>query len=103
MPVEIIFGTGGRQAPSCSSFVVGARHVLLMGESALFVVGAIIWLFPGMDEEYQVMLFSVLSVISILAARRFLKRRPIESDRPSQSAHRAIHGPGLQPGVGHRQ
>ena len=54
---------------------------LWMGESA-FVVGAIIWLFPGMDEEYQVMLFSVLSVISILAARRFLKRRPIESDRP---------------------
>ncbi len=54
---------------------------LWMGESA-FVVGAILWLFPGMDEEYQVMLFSVLSVISILAARRFLKRRPIESDRP---------------------
>lgn len=54
---------------------------LWMGESA-FVVGGIIWLFPGMDEEYQVMLFSVLSVISILAARRFLKRRPIESDRP---------------------
>jgi len=54
---------------------------LWMGESA-FVVGAVIWLFPGMDEEYQVMLFSVLSVISILAARRFLKRRPIESDRP---------------------
>ena len=54
---------------------------LWMGESA-FVVGGIIWLFPGMDEEYQVMLFSVLSVISILAARRFLKRRPIESDHP---------------------
>jgi len=54
---------------------------LWMGESA-FVVGAVIWLFPGMDEEYQVMLFSVLSVISIIAARRFLKRRPIESDRP---------------------
>ncbi|MFM8442550.1 MAG: NfeD family protein [Methylococcus sp.] len=54
---------------------------LWMGESA-FVVGAIVWLFPGMDVEYQVMLFSVLSVISILAARRFLKRRPIESDRP---------------------
>jgi membrane protein implicated in regulation of membrane protease activity len=54
---------------------------LWMGESA-FVVGVVLWLFPGMDEEYQVMLFSVLSVVSIVLARRFLKRRPIESDRP---------------------
>ena len=54
---------------------------LWMGESA-FVVGVVLWLFPGMDEEYQVMLFSVLSVVSIVLDRRFLKRRPIESDRP---------------------
>jgi inner membrane protein len=52
-----------------------------MGESA-FVVGAVLWLFPGLDEEYQVLLFSALSVLSIAMFRRFLQRNPIQSDRP---------------------
>lgn len=52
-----------------------------MGESAL-VVGALLWAFPGMEPESQIMLFSVLSVLSILVFRRFLKRHPIQSDRP---------------------
>jgi membrane protein implicated in regulation of membrane protease activity len=52
-----------------------------MGESA-FVVGAILWLVPTLDTEYQVMLFSALSLLSILVFRRFLKWRPIISDHP---------------------
>lgn len=52
-----------------------------MGESA-FVVGAILWLVPTLDTEYQVMLFSALSLLSILVSRRFLKWRPIISDHP---------------------
>jgi len=52
-----------------------------MGESA-FVVGALLWFFPGMEPESQIMIFSALSVLSILVFRRFLKRHPIQSDRP---------------------
>lgn len=52
-----------------------------MGESA-FVVGAVLWVFPGMDLEYQVILFSILSVVSIVVFRRFLRHSPIQSDRP---------------------
>jgi membrane protein implicated in regulation of membrane protease activity len=52
-----------------------------MGESA-FVVGALLWFLPGMEPESQIMIFSALSVLSILVFRRFLKRHPIQSDRP---------------------
>ena len=52
-----------------------------MGESA-FVVGAVLWLFPSLSFEYQVLLFSVLSVLSIAVFRRFLRTNPIQTDRP---------------------
>jgi membrane protein implicated in regulation of membrane protease activity len=52
-----------------------------MGESA-FVVGGILWLMPALETEYQLMLFSALSLVSILVFRRFLKWRPIISDHP---------------------
>ena len=54
---------------------------LWMGESAL-VVGGVLWLFPGVSFEHQVMLFSVLSVFSVLIVRRLLRSNPIQSDRP---------------------
>jgi membrane protein implicated in regulation of membrane protease activity len=38
--------------------------------------------FPGIDFEHQVILFSVLSVLSVAVFRRYLQRRPIQSDRP---------------------
>jgi membrane protein implicated in regulation of membrane protease activity len=52
-----------------------------MAESA-FAVGAILWVFPGLGWEYQLMLFSVLSIASIAVFRRYLKKHPIETDRP---------------------
>ena len=52
-----------------------------MGESAL-VVGAVVWLFPALSFEHQVLLFSVLSVLSIAVFRRFLRTNPIQTDRP---------------------
>ena len=61
--------------------VVPGMFFIWMGESA-FVTGAILWLFPNMEPEYQVMIFSALSVLSIAVFRRYLKWRPIESDRP---------------------
>lgn len=61
--------------------LVPGMFFIWMGESA-FVVGAVLWLFPWIDFEHQVILFSVLSVLSVAVFRRYLKRRPIQSDRP---------------------
>ena len=47
------------------------------------VVGFIVFIAPDMAWEHQLLIFSVLSVVSILVARRYLKSRPIETDQPS--------------------
>lgn len=52
-----------------------------MAEGA-FVVGSILWAIPTLALEYQLMLFSVLSLVSIVVFRRYLRRHPIQSDRP---------------------
>jgi membrane protein implicated in regulation of membrane protease activity len=52
-----------------------------MAEGA-FLVGAVVWIVPGLDLEYQLILFSVLSLASIAVFRRFLARHPIPTDRP---------------------
>jgi membrane protein implicated in regulation of membrane protease activity len=52
-----------------------------MGESA-FVIGAVLWVFPSLEPEYQFILFSILSVASIAVFRRYLKKHPIQTDRP---------------------
>lgn len=52
-----------------------------MAEAA-FIVGSILWVFPGLIPEYQLLAFSVLSVLSIGVFRRYLKRNPITTDRP---------------------
>lgn len=49
---------------------------------AAAVTGAILWIVPGLDLEYQLIAFSLLSVSSILVFRKFLMRHPIETDRP---------------------
>ena len=54
---------------------------LWMGQSA-GLVGIVLWLFPTLSLEHQALLFSLLSVVSITASRRFMKRHPIETDRP---------------------
>lgn len=83
MPSDIVFwhwwtlGT----ALLILELVVPGMFFIWMGESA-FVTGAILWLFPDMVTEYQVMIFSALSVLSISVFRRYLRWRPIQSDRP---------------------
>ncbi len=46
------------------------------------VVGGIVFFAPGLDWKVQFTLFAVLSVVSIIASRRYLKRRPLETDHP---------------------
>ena len=45
-------------------------------------VGVILLAVPGLDWQYQLLIFAVLSVTDILAARLILKRRPIKTDQP---------------------
>jgi len=58
-----------------------STYFLWMGLAAL-VVGVVFWLLPGMSFEVQVILFAVLSVSAIILGKRYIKRHPIESDRP---------------------
>ena len=47
------------------------------------VVGAVVYCAPYLDWKFQFTLFAVLSVVSIVVSRRYLKRRPLETDHPN--------------------
>jgi len=47
------------------------------------LVGAVVFLVPDLDWKFQFTLFAVLSVVSIVVSRRYLKRRPLETDHPN--------------------
>ncbi|MGZ8216944.1 NfeD family protein [Methylomagnum sp.] len=61
--------------------LVPGMFFIWMAESA-FIVGAVLWIFPAVGWEHQLILFSVLSMVSIAAFRRYLKKYPIATDRP---------------------
>jgi membrane protein implicated in regulation of membrane protease activity len=65
---------------TAEAFVPGA-FFLGMGISALIVGGAL-FAVPSMDWKLQLFVFAVLSVVSIVVARRWVRSTPIESDRP---------------------
>ena len=50
---------------------------------AAAVVGGIVFLVPAMNWEYQVLLFSVLSVISIVVWRKFFRLKASDTDQPT--------------------
>ncbi|MDB5988454.1 MAG: NfeD family protein [Nevskia sp.] len=56
------------------AFLPGA-FFLWMGVSAL-LVGALLWLLPELATFWQVVLFAILSIGSVLTWRRLRKRRP---------------------------
>lgn len=62
--------------------VIPGAVFLWMGIAA-GVVGLLVLLVPDLDWHYQFLIFAALSVISIAAARRYLKRSPIETDHPT--------------------
>ena len=47
------------------------------------LVGIILLAFPEMTWQVQLLIWSALSVVSLVAGRSYLKRRPIETDRPN--------------------
>lgn len=46
------------------------------------IVGLVVWQLPDLSWEYQILLFALFSVTSVIAGRLFLKRHPIETDQP---------------------
>ena len=55
---------------------------LWMGISAL-VLGLVAWLIPTLGWETQLMLFAILSLVSIVAWRIWQRRHPDVSDQPN--------------------
>lgn len=54
---------------------------LWLGVSA-GIVGIIVWIVPALAWENQFIIFSLLSVINIVAWRLYLKKNPIKTDHP---------------------
>ncbi|MCB1850751.1 MAG: NfeD family protein [Chromatiales bacterium] len=54
---------------------------LWMGVAA-GVVGLVVMLFPALGWEYQLLLFALVSVASVVLWRLLLDRHPTETDRP---------------------
>lgn len=49
---------------------------------AAAVVGLILWIIPSISWEWQLLIFSAISVLSIVLWRRYLKDHPTETDLP---------------------
>lgn len=47
------------------------------------VVGFALYLMPDLGWEYQIIIFSVVSIASIVIFKRYQKRKPPESDQPA--------------------
>jgi len=62
--------------------LVPAFFFLWMGVAAL-VVGLMLWLFPQVGWEWQLMVFALLSVASIVVWRLWIVRHPPHTDQPA--------------------
>jgi hypothetical protein len=62
-------------------FAPGA-FFLWLGISAA-IVGSVLWLMPGISWELQLLFFAILSVASVVVARRYLVAHPLETDLPN--------------------
>ena len=61
-------------------FAPGA-YLMWLGIAA-GLTGAVVYAFPDMGWEYQLALFAVLGLLSMLAGYAFFRKHPIESSRP---------------------
>ena len=56
------------------------------------IVGVALWLIPGISWEWQVLTFAILSIASVVIARRYLTAHPLETDLPNlnQRGHQYV-------------
>lgn len=52
---------------------------------ASLITGGIAWVLPDMSLEWQLVVFSVLSVLSVVGGRMYMKRNPNPTDHPTLS------------------
>ncbi len=57
--------------------------VFLWVGGAAIATGVVAWLAPDMMVQWQVILFAVLSVVSVFSGRMWLKAHPVETDHPA--------------------
>ena len=50
---------------------------------AAAATGLLVMVFPGLSIEVQLVLFAVLSIIAVVAWRKYRESRPVESDQPN--------------------
>ncbi len=50
---------------------------------AALITGGVLFLYPTMGWEIQLLLFSILSVVSLVLSRRYVSRKQIASDLPA--------------------
>ncbi|MEA2080481.1 MAG: NfeD family protein [Pseudomonadota bacterium] len=62
-------------------FAPGAFFLWLSIAAAM--VGGLVYLSPSLAWEYQVLVFSVLSVVSIIIWRKFFRTTPADTDQPA--------------------
>jgi len=62
--------------------VIPAAYFLWMGISA-FVVGLLLYAIPGMPLLIQIVIFGILSVVTLLLYKRHQRLNPTEKDEPS--------------------
>lgn len=70
--------------------LVPGMFFLWMAEAAA-VTGLLLWIFPSLDFEYQVIVFSLMSIVSIAVFRKYLKKHPIVSDQPLLNQRTALY------------
>ncbi len=62
--------------------LVPSTYFLWIGLAAMSV-GVLFWLMPSLSFDIQLVLFALLSVSMIFLGKRYLKRHPIATDRPT--------------------
>lgn len=62
---------------------LGTSFFLLWLGVAATIVGTAIWIMPTLGEAYQTLLFAIVSLSSLVLWRRYLKRHPPKTDRPT--------------------
>ena len=62
--------------------LIPGAYFLWMGVSAIFV-GALMYVFPEMVFLVQILIFAVLSVISVVMYKSYRKKNPIVTDEPA--------------------
>lgn len=72
------------------TFAVGLLVLEMLAPGTFFLwpavvaaaLGIVVWIFPQIGFEFQLFIFSVVSIVSVIAGRYYLVKHPPTSDQP---------------------